>query len=286
MTFIDKEFDTNLVLESQEVLDDDVSSKDVIWMRIPSVVDAWNKRMKATHLETLNLEECIFPKNKEDWNISQGILKDCFLISAIQICLSSTHLLEKILVDSTFNPQGEYTFQFYDSKEAKWVKVTIDDSIPVYKREEKINEEDTIEYFYPAFAHDKVNHYFWPSLLEKAYAKFVGNCYQVIHGGNVSEAMHDLTSLPVEDFNLAKDTNHEIKLNTIKQYLQLGCICACARTEKKRVQLDNIEILTNHAYGVVNVKGNKLVLSNPHNNAKEELIEMTMKKFLKNFNRL
>ena len=69
-------------------------------------------------------------------------------------------------------------FQFY--RFGEWTEVVIDDRLPtvdnqlIYTRSKQTNE-------------------FWSALLEKAYVKLSGCCYEVLEGGNPADALVDFT---------------------------------------------------------------------------------------------
>jgi len=51
------------------------------------------------------------------------------------------------------------------------------------------------------YGHNKDNNEFWVALMEKAYAKLHG-CYERLHGGQMAEALVDLTGGVSEKINL------------------------------------------------------------------------------------
>ena len=72
--------------------------------------------------------------------------------------------------------------------EKKWVKITIDDQIPYMKNQNK-----------PIFAQCQDNE-IWPLLLEKAFAKFVGD-YSKLKGGSIAWGLQALTGDNVMRFS-------------------------------------------------------------------------------------
>jgi len=93
-------------------------------------------------------------------------------------------------------------------------------------------------------------------LLEKAYAKLYGS-YAAICGGNVSEALRDLTGDPVRDFNLVDRTVKKLvqsgaMLDQMCRSLDSGALLGCclvidpAMPEASRPRKG---IFVNHAYG-------------------------------------
>jgi calpain-15 len=90
--------------------------------------------------------------------------------------------------------RGKYRVRFYDGKEKRWVTVTVDDLIPCYKGTKN-----------PIFMQPH-NNEFWPLIVEKAMAKFMGS-YAALDGGFGTWATHALTGDNV--FLLKKRTDVE-----------------------------------------------------------------------------
>ncbi len=92
----------------------------------------------------------------------QGFLGDCFLISAIMSILRNKRLLEIVIpIDNSFENNmkiGAYHFKFWNYD--KWCDVVVDDYLPTTNSNHLL------------FCHNQeFPNLFWPSLLEKAFAK-------------------------------------------------------------------------------------------------------------------
>lgn len=115
---------------------------------------------------------CLFaPEAEQADRVLQGALGDCWAISAIAVLASQG--LVKPLFMSEFNDEGAYCVRFF--RDGVWEPIVIDDSLPT-------------GYGGPAFCKSKDGSEFWPSLLEKAYAKFYGG-YEELEGGWISDAL-------------------------------------------------------------------------------------------------
>ncbi|OPJ72192.1 calpain-13 [Patagioenas fasciata monilis] len=89
---------------------------------------------------------------------------------------------------------------------------------------------------------------FWPSLLEKAYAKLRGS-YQNLHGGYLSDALVDLTGGVQVQFSL-KDPPSDLE-EILKAADTSHCLMGCSTSSqmKRNIELRN-GIVQNHAYTV------------------------------------
>ncbi|VDP10406.1 unnamed protein product [Soboliphyme baturini] len=136
------------------------------------------------------------------FDANQGLLGDCWFVAAVaNLTLHEDLLFRVVPLEQGF--EGDYCgiFYFHVNKLYKfgirqnmfwqygeWIDVCIDDRLPTIDGE-------------LVFMHSTQKAEFWPSLLEKAYAKLCG-CYENLHFGTGAEAMEDLTGGIVEIFDL------------------------------------------------------------------------------------
>ena len=119
-------------------------------------------------------------------DIIQGGVGDCWLMSAMS-CLAEYHgVLHNLFEYHEKSVYGIYTVKLFDKSKNAWVKVVVDDKIPCLKTTGK-----------PFFAQSKNE--IWPLILEKAFAKFVGN-YSKLKGGCVAWALQAMTGDQVMKF--------------------------------------------------------------------------------------
>lgn len=120
-------------------------------------------------------------------DITQGTLGDCWLLGAFCV-LSTNPALLKNLIYYDGIVHGFAVFQFF--KNGRWQHVVVDTRIPW-----------NVQKHLPLYGHNRDNNEFWVALMEKAYAKLHG-CYERLHGGQMPEALVDLTGGVSEKINL------------------------------------------------------------------------------------
>ncbi|XP_075122967.1 calpain-13-like [Leptodactylus fuscus] len=129
------------------------------------------------------------------FDILQSRLGDCWVLSAIGSITLKPELLQKIMPlgqGYSVGYAGIFHFRFWHLGE--WVDVVIDDKLP-FLDGKYLSVRPSCE------------NEFWPCLLEKAYAKFLGS-YQNLHWGDPAEAFVNLTGGLTMTFNLKSPEAH------------------------------------------------------------------------------
>ena len=178
-------------------------------------------------------------------DIKQGILGDCWFLGSLLIQSTNPELLNNLIVYDGIQ-YGFAVFQFF--KNGKWQYVIVDTRIP-YNTQSKT----------PLYGHCADITEFWVPLMEKAYAKLHSN-YEKLNGGQMNEALVDLTGGVSEKFHLrAPETAESIEggqfWKDLKTYHQQGFLLGCANTVKDENGnledgMGNSGILWNHAFGI------------------------------------
>ncbi|OWF56833.1 calpain-A-like isoform X3 [Mizuhopecten yessoensis] len=133
-----------------------------------------------------------FLDNASRFDVKQGELGDCWVVSSIA-CLSSPdhrELFRRVVpADQGFH-EGWYAgiFRFNFWYFGKWVEVIVDDKLPTSRGQ-------------LLFVHSNNKNEFWSALLEKAYAKLNGS-YEALKAGNVGDALTDFTGGICESYIL------------------------------------------------------------------------------------
>lgn len=120
----------------------------------------------------------------EPKDIAQGQLGDCWLLSAFCALAEFPGAIQNNFHTQVYNPRGKYRVKIWDEMEKKWVTISVDDRIPVNRVTDR-----------PLYA-KPVGHETWVMILEKAFAKFIGN-YHALEGGHPLWAIQALTGDPV-----------------------------------------------------------------------------------------
>ncbi|MFM7853666.1 MAG: C2 family cysteine protease, partial [Flammeovirgaceae bacterium] len=143
--------------------------------------------------------------NVSSQDVIQGSLGNCYLLSVCSTIAEFPKRLEKIFLVKELNAAGIYCVLLFVDGEAK--KVIIDDRIPYEKSIKNL-----------PFAKLGKNKNIWPILIEKAWAKYLGN-YQNTIQGSPSEIFKILTGAP--SFYMLKDKfNTADELNAFWAQLQ------------------------------------------------------------------
>ncbi|KAG8198044.1 hypothetical protein JTE90_001879 [Oedothorax gibbosus] len=180
-------------------------------------------------------------------DIVQGILADCWFLSACSAVAQIPRLMEKVIPRnqklSGEGYKGIVTFRFW--RFGNWVTVYVDDLLPTRKRK-------------LIFSKSSEPREFWVSLLEKAYAKLHGS-YEALEGGQAMDALVDLTSGLAEMYALDSAPPH--LYNFLLQASLNGAFITCSRKGDWRAttrKADSNGLVSGHAYTISAVATVKL----------------------------
>ncbi|KAK3279928.1 hypothetical protein CYMTET_12209 [Cymbomonas tetramitiformis] len=129
-------------------------------------------------------------------DLRQGGVGDCWFLSALAVVAERHDLVARLFAETAVTPSGCYCVRFF--LDGAWTSVLVDDLLPCTSAPRRADQVfDTGLAFSRA-----ANSQLWVCLLEKAYAKAHGS-YRAISGGEIAEALLDLTGAPT--FTLSFD---------------------------------------------------------------------------------
>ncbi|XP_060042802.1 calpain-13 [Erinaceus europaeus] len=173
------------------------------------------------------------------FDIQQGVAAgDCWFLAALGSLTQSPQHLQKILMDQSFSYKyaGIFRFRFWQC--GQWIEVVVDDRLPIRDR----------EYLFVHPRRDNLE--FWPSLLEKAYAKLRGS-YHHLHFGYLPDALVDLTGGVVTSIDLHSTPPADL-VRMVKTAAREGSLVTCATPagpSGEEMRLEN-GLVSQHAYTV------------------------------------
>lgn len=138
--------------------------------------------------EIFNGEDfCIFDSSINPNDIAQGMLGNCYYLSAIAAVAENASRVKKIFLNQSVNSPGVYCVALCIN--GLWEEVILDDQFPVH------GYSKAIAFNKSTSAKNEI----WVMLIEKAWAKVHGG-YLNTDGGLTREALHDLTGAPCKTF--------------------------------------------------------------------------------------
>ncbi|RHW67956.1 calpain [Trypanosoma brucei equiperdum] len=183
----------------------------------------------------------LLPERLSREQFEQGEHFECCCLTAFAALVEHhPNVIRDAFVTKAVRRDGRYTFRFH--RYGQWVKVEIDDRIPLLGGKTLFCRSS--------------DGYWWPLLLEKAYAKFY-TLYQNIEGCTLRELFYDLTGLPVlsipMELKLAKAVLCDVDDVSFWVELSEGLKdCACAAVARPGFD-DTLGLSNGQEYAVLDV---------------------------------
>ncbi|CAJ0558024.1 unnamed protein product, partial [Mesorhabditis spiculigera] len=232
--FVDTDFpptNTSLFLEGDR-------SSDIVWKRPGEICS----------------NPQLFVEGASPNDVTQGILGNCWFVSACSALTHNQDLLEKVIpaahkqewaTGNTYS--GIFRFRFW--RFGTWMEVVVDDLLPT--RDGRL-----------LFARSKTPNEFWSALLEKAFAKLYG-CYENLVGGHLSDALQDVSGGVAETISVVKFLRNDPaaqsdqlfeRLRMAYENEALVIAAIAARTKEEIEETLACGLVKGHAYAVTDVR--------------------------------
>lgn len=225
------------------------SNHSLYYSRSPPGVVEWKRPQELVQSPHLFSDGGISPRD-----LQQGSLGNCWFVAAVSCLAGDPSIWKKVIPSpeeqdwprSGSPHSGIFRFRFW--RFGRWVEVVIDDRLPTSGGE--------LIFCRPG----QKGNVFWCSLLEKAYAKLIGN-YEALDGGSTAEALIDFTggvseAISLEENNKTDEEKKKLFKSLMKAHSRASLISAAIRPSSSQAFEEVLAsgLVTGHAYSVTAIK--------------------------------
>ncbi|XP_073407780.1 calpain-5-like [Dendrobates tinctorius] len=228
------------------------SNQSLYYSRSPPRVVEWKRPQDLVRAPRLFSDGGISPRD-----LQQGSLGNCWFVAAVSCLAGDPSIWKKVIPSpeeqdwphsgASSSHSGIFRFRFW--RFGRWVEVVIDDLLPTSGGE--------LIFCRPGQKGDV----FWCSLLEKAYAKLIGN-YEALDGGSTAEALIDFTGGVSEAISLyegnyrSEEEKKKLFKLLMKAHSRASLISAAIRPSPSQgiEEVLSSGLVTGHAYSVTAIR--------------------------------
>lgn len=177
-------------------------------------------------------------------DLRQGGVGDCWFMSALAVVAERSDLIMRLFAGKTSkNSAGCYQVQLF--LDGEWQGIIIDDRLPCTEQQRRPDGS--------GIAYSRADgQQLWTALVEKAYAKAHGS-YKAISGGEVAEALLDLTGCPTESINFDEHGFQPQELwRRMLKFKEMEFPMGCGTASKP--DLEEVGLCGGHAYSILDVR--------------------------------
>ncbi|CAF1323097.1 unnamed protein product, partial [Rotaria sordida] len=243
--FVDDEFP-----HSPSSLGDSYSQNNFEWVRISKFCSSFRNDDPT---------EWTVMSSPEPSDIEQGLLGNCWLVTALSLISERPRMLQHILLTQNINDEGVYLVRLCHN--GLWKTIIVDDSFPCYF-------DDML-----LFSKARRRQLYIP-LIEKACAKLFGS-YSKLISGQIEEGLQLFTGAPCDHIDLEND-DEPIDSDLVWAKLLSSCQAnlligaSTSRTDVNKDVYDQFKVHGNHAFSILaahaldNDLGRFVLLRDPH----------------------
>ena len=176
-------------------------------------------------------------------DIKQQQIGDCYLMASLAaLAKNNPELIRQMIKD---NGNGTYTVRFFE--DGKPVFITVDSDVPVQKTLCFSKEKGGIS---------SDDGELWPSIVEKAYAKWQGGYEKIGQGKPAAAGLDAITGIPATVIPVGGSQNIR---DSVMQAYQSGDPIVVSTLQSPK----NSDVIGNHGLMVQKIEGDTIYLYNP-----------------------